>query len=123
MKSHETFTSNFAEMKAVSPMLDPLNGDNKYPANDICKMIEFLMDNIYVRFGGQLFRQMIGILMGTKCAPLLPDWFLYSYENGFLDKIIEVQIKCCFSSRIWKSSTIRKMAIYQFLISLLALEL
>ena len=34
---------------------DPLNGDNKYTANDICKMIEFLVDNIYVRFGGQLF--------------------------------------------------------------------
>ena len=29
---------------------DPLNGDNKYTASDICKMIEFLMDNIYVRF-------------------------------------------------------------------------
>ena len=28
---------------------DPLNGDNKYTANDICKMIEVLVDNIYVR--------------------------------------------------------------------------
>ena len=46
---------------------DPLNGDNKYTANDICKMIEFLVDNIYVRFGGQLFRQMVGIPMGTNC--------------------------------------------------------
>ena len=27
---------------------DPLNGDNKYTANDICKMIEFLVDNIYM---------------------------------------------------------------------------
>ena len=35
---------------------DPLNGDNKYTANDICKMIEFLMDNIYVRFGGRIPR-------------------------------------------------------------------
>ena len=34
---------------------DPLNADNKYTANDICKMIEFLVDNIYVCFGGQLF--------------------------------------------------------------------
>ena len=34
---------------------DPLNVDNKYAANDICKMIDFLVDNIYVRFGGQLF--------------------------------------------------------------------
>ena len=68
---------------------DPLNGDNKYTANDICKMIEFLVDNIYVRFGGQLFQQMVGINMGTNCAPLLADLFLYSYENEFLDKLIK----------------------------------
>ena len=55
---------------------DPLNGDNKYTADDICKMIEFLVDNIYVRFGGQLFRQMIGIPMGRNCAPLLADLFV-----------------------------------------------
>ena len=65
-----------------------LNGDNKYTANDICKMIEFLVDNIYVRFGGQLFRQMVGIPMGTNCAPLLADLFPYSYENELLDKLI-----------------------------------
>ena len=68
---------------------DPLNGDSKYTANDICKTIEFLVDNIYVRFGGQLFRQMVGIPMGTNCAPLLADLFLYSYENEFLDKLIK----------------------------------
>ena len=68
---------------------DPLNGDNKYTANDTCKMIEFLVDNIYVRFGGQLFRQMVGIPMGTNCAPLSADLFLYSYENEFLDKLIK----------------------------------
>ena len=68
---------------------NPLNGDNKYTVDDICKMIEFLVDNIYVRFGGQLFRQMVGIPMGTNCAPLLADLFLYSYENEFLDKLIK----------------------------------
>ena len=52
-------------------------------------MFEFLVDNIYVRFGGQLFRQMVGIPMVTNCVPLLADLFLYSYENEFLDKLIE----------------------------------
>ena len=60
---------------------DPLNGGSKYTVNDICKMIEFLVDNIYVRFGRQLFRQMVGIPMGTNCAPLLADLFLYSYDT------------------------------------------
>ena len=62
---------------------------NTLPGNDICKMIEFLVDIIYVRFGGQLFRQMVDIPIGTNCAPLLADLFLYSYENEFLDKLIK----------------------------------
>ena len=51
-------------------------------------MIELLIDNIFVHFGECLFRQVIGIQMGTNCAPLLADLFLYSYENEFLDNII-----------------------------------
>ena len=52
-------------------------------------MFEFLVDNIYVRFGRQLFRQTVGIPMGTNCAPLLADLFPYSYENDLLDKLIK----------------------------------
>ena len=32
---------------------------------------------------------MVGIHMGTNCAPLLADLFLYSYENELLDKLIK----------------------------------
>ena len=63
-------------------------GDNMYTADNICKMIEFLIDNIFVQFGGRLSCQVIGIPMGTNCAPLLADLFLYSYENEFLDNMI-----------------------------------
>ena len=47
------------------------------------------MDNIHVRFGGQLFRQMIGIPMGTNCVLLLDNLFLYSYESEFLNKLVK----------------------------------
>ena len=53
--------------------------DNMYTADKICKMIEFLIDNIFVQFEGCLFHQIIGIPTETNCAPLL-----YSYENEFL---------------------------------------
>ena len=36
-------------------------GDNMYTADNICKMIEVLIDNIFVQFGGRLFCQVIGI--------------------------------------------------------------
>ena len=32
---------------------------------------------------------MVGIPMGTNCATLLADLFLYSYENEFLNKLIK----------------------------------
>jgi hypothetical protein len=45
-------------------------------------MLEFLIDNIFVSFGGTLFQQVVGISMGTNCAPLLADLFLYSHINN-----------------------------------------
>ena len=47
-------------------------------------MLDFLIDNIFVEFGGLVFQQTIGIPMGTNCAPLLADLFLYSYEAEFI---------------------------------------
>ena len=34
---------------------------------------------------------MVSIPMGTNCAPLLADLFLYSYENEFLDKLFKAK--------------------------------
>ena len=47
-------------------------------------MLEFLVDNIFVVFGGKVFHLIVGIPMGTNCAPLLADIFLYSYEAEFI---------------------------------------
>ena len=52
-------------------------------------MLEFLIDNIFVSFGGILFQQVVGIPMGTNCTPLLADLFLYSYESEFLQKLVK----------------------------------
>ena len=70
--------------------IDTINpgGDNLYTAYQICRMVECLIDNIFVKFGGCLFHQVVGIPMGTNCAPLLADLFLYSYESAFLDNMI-----------------------------------
>ena len=57
-----------------------------YSANHICEMVEFLIYNIFVKFWGRPFRQVIGIAEGTNWAPLLADLFLYSYGSDFLDK-------------------------------------
>ena len=63
-------------------------GDNLYTADQICRMVEFLIDNIFVKFGGCLFRPVIGIPVRTNSAPVLAYLFLYSYESEFLDNMI-----------------------------------
>ena len=44
----------------------------------------FLLDNIYIRFGSKLYRQIVGIPMATNCAPLVPDLFLFCHEIDFI---------------------------------------
>ena len=34
-----------------------------------------------------LFRQIIGILMGTNCAPLVAELFLFCYERDFMTSL------------------------------------
>ena len=50
-------------------------------------MICYLIDNVYVTCGDSLFRQKIGIPMGTDCAPFLANLFLFSYENEWMMKM------------------------------------
>ena len=52
-------------------------------------MLEYLIDNIFVEFGGRIFQQTIGIPMGTNCAPSLADLFLYSYEAEFVQSLLQ----------------------------------
>ena len=47
----------------------------------------YLLDNIYIRFGSKLYRQNVGIQMGTNCAPLVADLFLFCYERDFMKSL------------------------------------
>ena len=47
----------------------------------------YLLDNIYIRFGSKLYRQNVGIPMGTNCAPLVADLFLFCYERNFMKSL------------------------------------
>lgn len=51
---------------------------------DVCASLTFLIDNIFVRVGEKVYKQIIGIPMGTNCAPLIADLFLFCYEKDFM---------------------------------------
>ena len=47
----------------------------------MCDALHYLLDNIFIRFGTKLYRQIVSIPKGTNCAPLVADLFLFCYER------------------------------------------
>ena len=56
------------------------------------------MDNIYIRFGTKLYREIVGIPMGTNCAPLVAEFFLFCYERHFMTSLSGVKKAEAFKS-------------------------
>ena len=52
--------------------------------DSLIKAIEFIIDNSYITFHGKIYRQNIGIPMGTNCAPYLANLFLHVFEYKYL---------------------------------------
>ena len=50
----------------------------------MCDALHYLLDNIFIRFGSKLYRQIVGIPMGTNFAPLVADLFLFCYDRDFM---------------------------------------
>ena len=63
---------------------DAVRTYNLWSCRKVCEALTFLLDNIYIRFGSKLYRQIVGIPMGTNCAPLVADLFLFCYERDFM---------------------------------------
>ena len=63
---------------------DHYKGYHLWSFQNVCDVLSFLLDNNYIRFGTKLYRQIVGIPMGTNCTPLVADLFLFSYERDFM---------------------------------------
>ena len=66
-----------------------------WSCQNVREALTFLLDNIFFRFGANLYGQVVGIPMGTNCAPLVADLFLFCYERDFMislsdDKQVDV---------------------------------
>ena len=55
-----------------------------WACQNICDALIVFLDNIFIRFGTKLYRQVVGIPMGINCTPLVADLFLFCYERDFM---------------------------------------
>ena len=58
-----------------------------YDLDTTAEFLRHLLDNMYVQFGDQLLRQVIGTPMGTNCASLLANFYSAMYELAFLENL------------------------------------
>ena len=59
------------------------SGEVLWFCQNVCDALSYLLDDIYIMFSTKSYRQIICILMGTNCAPLVADLFLFCYERDF----------------------------------------
>lgn len=62
--------------------------DVSFSKDDLIKAIEIIIDNSFITYKNCIYRQIIGIPMGTSCAPHLANIFLFMYESQYIKKLI-----------------------------------
>ena len=67
-------------------------------SDQLITYVEYLVDNIFISIGNHVFKQVIGIPMGTDCAPLLANLFLFHFEYGYIkEKLSETDYSMALS--------------------------
>ena len=59
------------------------NRYKSWSCQNICEALTYLLD-IFITFGTKLYRQIVGIPMGTYFAPLIADLFSFCFERKFM---------------------------------------
>ena len=50
----------------------------------MCDAFHYLLVNLFIKCGSNLYRHIVGIRMGTKCGPVVTGLFLFYYESDFM---------------------------------------
>ena len=57
----------------------------------MCEALLYLLHNIYIIFGTKLYREIFGLPMGTNCAPVVADLFLFCYARDIMTSLSDVK--------------------------------
>ena len=68
-----------------------------WSCQNVCDALSYLLNNMYIRFGSKLYRQIVGIPMGTNCAPLVADLFFYTATKEISVILLTMIIKLMLS--------------------------
>ena len=52
--------------------------------SEMCDALHYLLDNIFIRFGSEKYRRIVGMKMGTNCTALVADCFCFVKRDVML---------------------------------------
>ena len=70
-----------------------LCGVNGYNKNTIKDLIKYILDNCFFTVGKSIYRQTIGIPMGSDPAPFFANFFLFHYESEWMKELRKKDLK------------------------------
>ena len=85
--SHKTKEAYFCKHKYKGDMT---NNGFCFDKLTLINAINCIIDNSYILFQNQVFRQVIGIPMGTNCAPFLANIYLHIFEYNYIAHLVEI---------------------------------
>ena len=68
----------------IATLCSNKNSGFSLSTNQLLECINFIIDQSFIMYKGKVYRQRVGIPMGTNCAPYLANLFLYAYEETYI---------------------------------------
>ena len=88
-KKSEVFITCSDKSKKAYYSKSRSNINVSFSTEDLIKHMRIIVDNSYIFFRNKVYRQIVGIPMGTNCAPFLANIFLHMYEYAYLQKLVD----------------------------------
>ena len=93
---HKTFELKEKDFVNVSSNLNNISWSKcknpryvySYNREDVKNLLRYLIDNIFVKFRGRIYKQNIGVPMGCDCAPFLANLYLFCYEYQYIKDLV-----------------------------------
>ena len=60
-----------------------------FSKDELIECVNYLIDNSFVIYQGKIYKQVIGIPMGTNAGPQIANTYLHVYEYEYIKKLIE----------------------------------
>ena len=64
---------------------------------ELINAINTVIENSHIKFNSKVYEQIIGIPVGTNCAPYLANIFLHRHEKEFISYILTVNTDIAYS--------------------------